>query len=77
MPKFQTCLCCVLTAPLLVGALIVAVLLTPQLAAEAFTYVPLAALVGALFAWPLARNVARFMAAPEGRDRALRWGWGL
>lgn len=77
MPKSQICLCYVMAAPLLALALILAVLLTPSLAAEAFTWVPIAAGLGALFAWPLARNFALFMEAPEGRDRALRSGWGL
>jgi hypothetical protein len=41
-------LCWVFTAPALAGALVVAVLATPQLAAEAGLWIPIAALLGAL-----------------------------
>jgi len=71
-------LCWVFTAPALAGALVVAVLATPQLAAEAELWIPIAALLGALYGVPVARGVARFVAAPAAPEAAaLRWGWGL
>ena len=45
-------LCWVFTAPALAGALVVAVLATPQLAAEAGLWIPIAALLGALYGVP-------------------------
>jgi len=72
-------LCWVFTAPALAGALAVAVLATPPLAAEAKLWLPIAGLLGALYGAPAARLVARFVdaAATPGRSRGLRWGWGL
>jgi len=71
-------LCWVFTAPALAGALIIAVLATPQLAAEAGLWIPIAALLGALYGVPAARGIARFLEAPAaGEAAALRWGWGL
>ncbi len=71
-------LCWVFTAPALAGALVVAVLATPQLAAEAGLWIPIAALLGALYGVPAARCIARFVEAPAAREAvALRWGWGL
>jgi hypothetical protein len=71
-------LCWIFTAPALAGALVVAVLATPQLAAEAELWIPLAALLGALYGVPAARCIARFVEAPAAPEAAaLRWGWGL
>ncbi len=71
-------LCWVFTAPALAGALVVAVLATPQLAAEAELWIPIAALLGALYGVPAARCIARFVEAPAAPEAAaLRWGWGL
>ena len=71
-------LCWVFTAPALAGALVVAVLATPQLAADAGLWIPIAALLGALYGVPAARCIARFVEAPAAPDAvALRWGWGL
>jgi len=71
-------LCWVFTAPALAGALVVAALATPQLAAEAQLWIPVAGLLGAVYGVPAARNVARFIVAPAALDAAaLRWGWGL
>ena len=71
-------LCWVFTAPALAGALVVAVLATPQLAAEAGLWIPIAALLGALYGVPAARGIARFLEAPAAPEAAaLRWGWGL
>jgi hypothetical protein len=71
-------LCWVFTAPTLAGALVVAVLATPQLAAEAGLWIPIAALLGALYGVPAARCIARFVEAPAAPEAgALRWGWGL
>jgi hypothetical protein len=71
-------LCWVFTAPALAGALVVAVLATPQLAAEAGLWIPIAALLGALYGVPAARCIARFVEAPAAPEAvALRWGWGL
>ena len=70
--------CWVFTAPVLAGALVVAVLATPQLAAEAGLWIPIAALLGALYGVPAARAIARFVEAPTAPEAgALRWGWGL
>ena len=57
-------LCWVFTAPALAGALVIAVLATPQLAAEAGLWIPIAALLGALYGVPAARCIARFVEAP-------------
>ena len=62
-------LCWVFTAPALAGALVVAVLATPQLAAEAGLWIPIAALLGALYGVPAARCIARFIEAPGGAGR--------
>jgi hypothetical protein len=71
-------LCWVFTAPALAGALVVAVLATPQLAAEAGLWIPIAALLGALYGVPAARGAARFLEAPASPQAVgLRWGWGL
>ncbi len=71
-------LCWVFTAPALAGALVIAVLATPQLAAEAGLWIPIAALLGALYGVPAARCIARFIEAPAAQEAAvLRWGWGL
>ncbi len=71
-------LCWVFTAPALAGALVIAVLATPQLAAEAGLWIPIAALLGALYGVPAARCIARFIEAPAAPEAAaLRWGWGL
>ena len=71
-------LCWVFTAPALAGALVVAVLATPQLAVEARLWIPVAALLGGLYGVPAARAAARFIEAPAAPDAAaLRWGWGL
>jgi hypothetical protein len=71
-------LCWVFTAPALAGALIVAVLATPQLAADAGLLVPICALLGVLYGVPAARCIARFVEAPAApQAAALRWGWGL
>ena len=71
-------LCWVFTAPTLTGALVVAVLATPPLAAEAGLWIPIAALLGAVYGAPAARCIARFIAAPAApQAAALRWGWGL
>jgi hypothetical protein len=71
-------LCWVFTAPALAGALVIAVLATPQLAAEAELWIPIAALLGALYGVPAARCIARFVEAPAAPEAApLRWGWGL
>ena len=71
-------LCWVFTAPALAGALVVAVLATPQLAAAAELWIPVAALLGALYGVPAARAIARFIEAPAAPQAvALRWGWGL
>jgi hypothetical protein len=70
--------CWVFTAPALAGTLIIAVLATPQLAAEAGLWIPIAALLGALYGVPAARCIARFVEAPAAPEAvALRWGWGL
>jgi hypothetical protein len=70
--------CWVFTAPTLAGALVVAVLATPQLAVEAGLWIPIAALLGALYGVPAARGIARFVEAPAAPEAvALRWGWGL
>jgi len=70
--------CWVFTAPALAGTLLVAVLATPQLAAEAGLWIPIAALLGALYGVPAARCIARFVEAPAAPEAtALRWGWGL
>ena len=71
-------LCWVFTAPALAGALVVGVLATPQLAAEAGLWIPIAALLGALYGVPAARSAARLVEAPTApHAAALRWGWGL
>ena len=71
-------LCWVFTAPVLAGALVVAVLATPQLAADAALWLPIAGLLGALYGVPAARCIARFVEAPAAPEAAaLRWGWGL
>jgi hypothetical protein len=71
-------LCWVFTAPALAGTLIIAALATPQLAAEAGLWIPIAALFGALYGVPVAHNIARFIEAPAAPEAAaLRWGWGL
>jgi len=71
-------LCWVFTAPALAGALVVAVLATPQLAGDAELWIPIAALLGALYGVPAARCIARFVEAPAAPEAAaLRWGWGL
>ena len=71
-------LCWVFTAPALAGALVIAVLATPQLAAEAGLWIPIAALLGTLYGVPAARCVARFVEAPAAPEAAaLRWGWSL
>jgi len=71
-------LCWVFTAPALAGALVVAVLATPPLAAEAELWIPIAALLGALYGVPAARSIARFLEAPAAPEAvALRWGWGI
>jgi hypothetical protein len=71
-------LCWVFTAPTLAGALVVAVLATPQLVADAGLWIPIAALLGALYGVPAARCIARFVEAPAAPQAvALRWGWGL
>ena len=57
-------LCWVFTAPALAGALVVAVLATPQLALQAELWIPVAALLGAAYGVPAARVVARFIEAP-------------
>ena len=62
-------LCWVFTAPALAGALVIAVLATPQLAAEAGLWIPIAALLGALYGVPAARCIARFVEAPCGAAR--------
>ena len=70
--------CWVFTAPALAGTLIIAALATPQLAAEAGLWIPIAALLGALYGVPAARCIARFVEAPAAPEAtALRWGWGL
>jgi hypothetical protein len=41
-------------------------------------WIPIAALLGAVYAVPAARGVARFLEAPTAPEAAaLRWGWGL
>ena len=73
-------LCWVFTAPALAGALVVAVLATPQLALQAGLWIPVAALLGAAYGVPASRGVARFIDAPVAAPpeaMALRWGWGL
>jgi hypothetical protein len=70
-------LCWVFTAPALVGILILAVLLTPALAAEAALWIPIAAALGLAYSVPCARGVAAFLAGPTTDAAALRWGWGL
>ena len=71
-------LCWVFTAPALAGALVVAVLATPQLAAEAGLWIPVAALLGFIYGVPFARVIARFVEAPAApHATALRWGWSL
>jgi hypothetical protein len=71
-------LCWVFTAPVLAGALVVAVLATPQLAVDAGLWLPVAALLGALYGVPAARRIAQFVEAPAAPEAtALRWGWGL
>ena len=71
-------LCWVFTAPALAGALLIGVLATPQLAADAGLWIPMAAFLGALYGVPAARCIARFVEAPAApHAAALRWGWGL
>jgi hypothetical protein len=71
-------LCWVFTAPALAGALVIAVLATPQLAADAGLWIPIAAALGALYGVPAARCIARFVEAPAApQAAALRWSWGL
>ena len=71
-------LCWIFTAPALAGALVVAALATPQLAADAGLWIPVAALLGALYGIPAARCIARFVEAPAAPEAvALRWGWSL
>ena len=71
-------LCWVFTAPALAGALVIAVLVTPQLAADAGLWIPIAALLGALYGVPAACCIARFVDAPAApKATALRRGWGL
>ena len=71
-------LCWVFTAPALAGALVIAVLATPQLALDAGLWIPIAALLGGLYGVPAARCIARFVEAPAApQAAALRWGWGL
>ena len=52
-------LCWVFTAPALAGALVVAVLTTPQLAGQAELWLPIAALLGAAYGVPAARGSIR------------------
>src|SRR5664279_4183004 len=71
-------LCWVFTAPALAGALVIAVLVTPQLATDAGLWIPIAALLGALYGVPAACCIARFVDAPAApQATALRRGWGL
>ncbi len=70
-------LCWVFTAPALVGVLIVAVLVTPPLSAEAALWIPIAAVLGFAYSVPCARCIAKFLEGPTTNDVALRWGWGL
>ena len=71
-------LCWVFTAPVVAGGLVIAVLATPQLAADAGLWIPIAGLLGALYGVPAARCIARFLEAPAApQATALRWGWGL
>jgi hypothetical protein len=70
-------LCWVFTAPALTGILIVAVLATPALAAEATLWIPVAAVLGLAYGVPCARCIAKFLEGPATNDAALRWGWGL
>jgi len=55
-------LCWVITAPALAGALVVATLATPPLAAQAQLWLPIAALLGALYGLAAARRVAGLIA---------------
>jgi hypothetical protein len=67
----------IVAAPLLTGALILGVLSTPTLSAQAFLYIPVAAILGVVYGYPLACGITRFVAAPGGNNPLLRWGWGL
>jgi len=71
------CLSWIVAAPLLAGMLVLGVLLTPGLSAQAFLYIPVAAILGVVYAFPLACGMSRFIEAPAGTDPLLRWGWGL
>ena len=70
-------LCWVFTAPLLTGILIVAVLVTPPLSAEAKVWIPIAAVLGFTYGIPCANCIAKILEGPATNDAALRWGWGL
>ncbi len=70
-------LCWVFTAPVLAGILIVAVLMTPALSAEAALWIPIAAVLGFTYGVPCAACIAKFLQGPATDDAALRWGWGL
>ena len=66
-------LCWVFTAPALAGALIVVVLATPPLAAQAGLWIPIAGLFGFVYGVPCARCIARFVEAPATpQSTALR-----
>jgi hypothetical protein len=70
-------LCWVFTAPVLAGVLIVAVLMTPALSADAALWIPIAAALGFAYGVPCAISAAKFLEGPATDDPALRWGWGL
>ncbi len=70
-------LCWVFTAPVLTGILIVAVLVTPPLSAEATLWIPVAAVLGFTYGVPCANCIAKFLEGPATNDALLRWGWGL
>ena len=63
-------LCWVFTAPALAGALVVAVLATPQLALQAGLWIPIAALLGALYGVPAARGSRPFRRGARRGDPA-------
>ena len=77
MARHCVALCWIFAAPLLAGTLILGVLLTPALSAQSFLYIPVAAVLGFVYACPLACLIAKFIEGPAGTDHLSRWGWGL
>jgi hypothetical protein len=67
----------IVAAPVLTGALVLGVLLTPALSAQGFLYLPVAAALGAVYAFPLACVMSQFLEAPSSANPLVRWAWGL